>query len=86
MAEDSARVNKLAPKGNWAHWARSVRAILHGKRPRLDRYIDTLPAEEDEDELLQDEDARHLIILYVGQELSHHVANAPTTQAACVSM
>jgi hypothetical protein len=82
MAEDSAKVAKLAPKGNWGHWARTVRAILRCKRPRLDSFIDTEPDVDDDEALQQDEDARHMLILYVGQELSHHVASATTTRPA----
>jgi transposase InsO family protein len=77
-----ARVAKLAPKGNWGHWARTVRALLRCKRPRLDRFVDSPPDELDEEAVQQDEDARHTLILYVGADLSHHVANAATTHAA----
>jgi hypothetical protein len=80
--EDALKVAKLVPKGNWGHWARTVRALLHGKRPRLDMYIDTEPDPADNDDVQRDGDARFTVILYVGQELSHLVANAPTTRAA----
>jgi DNA-binding FrmR family transcriptional regulator len=86
MSEESTRVTKLAPKGNWGHWARTIRAILRCKRPRLDHYLDTVPDVDNDDEVQQDEDARHLVVLYVGQELSHHVANAATTRAAWLAL
>jgi hypothetical protein len=61
MSDDSARIHRLEPKGNWAHWTRSVRAILHGRNPKLYKYIDTAPNNNDEGEIQQDEGARHLI-------------------------
>jgi hypothetical protein len=54
---------------------------LH-RNPKLDKYIDTAPDPNVQAEAQQDEDARHRIILYVGQELPRHIASAASTIAA----
>jgi hypothetical protein len=60
----------------------------HGKRPRLDGYEDAPPDPDNQQELQDDEDAhdRLVTVLFVGPELSHHVSNATSCQAAWQSL